>query len=110
MIDPHVHLVDVEQFESWLASAPPGQWCSYKPAWPNKGKSDLTMRVGKSYEDKKVLTFQQRRGGRAEYLACRVSRETWENVEAASRLASATPMAAMKAKIQDYLAGRGAAA
>lgn len=109
MIDPHTHVVSVAQFKDWAASAPPGQWCSYKPAWP-KDKSALTTKVQEAYRAKKVLMFQQRRSGRSEYLACRVSRSTWDDVEAASRRASNVPMASMKAKIQDYLAGKGAAA
>ncbi len=105
MIDPHVHVTNVAQFKDWATNAPPGQWCSYQPARP-KDKSPLTVKVREAYDAKKVLMFQQRRSGRAEYLACRVSRKTWDEVEAASRRASDTPMSTMKAKIQDFLAGK----
>ena len=69
-------------------------------------KSALTVRVYTAYEGRMVLPFQQHRAGRSEYLACRVSQDTWDGVEATASRASGVPMATMKAKIQDFLSGK----
>ena len=107
MITPSTHTTNVLQFEDWLKAAPVGEWCSYDPPWP-KPESDLMSRVRKAYvKDKKVLLFQQRRAGRTEYMAIRVSLETWTQVEALSARASYAFGARMKGKLEEFLAGQG---
>ncbi len=109
MITPHTHVVDPDQFDSWLESAPNGQWCSYDPAWP-RATTALMKRVYRAYEGHMVLVFQQRRAGRSEYLAVRVSRDTWTKVEDLSAQASYAFGARMKDKLERFLSGQGVVA
>ncbi len=113
MIIPNAHAHNVEVFEDWMKHAPMGDWCSYDPPWP-KAESALMSRVRKAYvKDKKVLLFQQRHTGalrvRTEYMAVRVSPETWARADALSDKASYAFGARMKGKLEEFLAGQGVA-